>query len=79
MLLKYDFRGGLKDIGPFGSFSQRAGPPPFGRAPSKKYFRGISGPKEHFWFSQKSSAFVSIVTYTFGNRGPLPLHGKIPK
>ena len=53
------------------------GPPPplFGRPPSKKKIKGlfcVSGPKEHFWFLQKCSLFVSILTYTFGNRGPPP-------
>ena len=30
----------------------------------------ILGPKKHFWFSQKCSLIVSILTYTFGNWGP---------
>ena len=50
-------------------------PPLFGRPPSKKKFEGlfcVLGPKEHFWFLQKCSLFVSILTYTFGNRGPPP-------
>ena len=49
--------------------------PLFGRPPSKKKFKGlfcVLGPKEHFWFLQKCSLFVSILTYTFGNRGPPP-------
>ena len=32
----------------------------------------VLGPKENFWFLQKCSLFVSILTYTFGNRGPSP-------
>merc|ERR1711951_286548 len=49
--------------------------PLFGRPPSKKKITGlfcVLGPKEHFWFLQKCSLFVSILTYTFGNRGPPP-------
>ena len=67
-----------KNTGFFGSFSQMSDPPPpplFGRPPSKKKFEGlfcVLGPKEHFWFLQKCSLFVSILTYTFGNRGPPP-------
>ena len=47
--------------------------PPFGNPSSKKKIYGlfcVLGPKEHFWFLQKCSLFVSILTYTFGNRGP---------
>ena len=37
----------------------------------------VLGPKEHFWFLQKCSLFVSILTYTFGNRKhSLPLMEK---
>ena len=41
----------------------------------QKIFKGlfcVFGPKEHFWFLQKFSLFVNILTYTFGNRGPPP-------
>ena len=33
---------------------------------------------EHFWFLQKCSLFVSILTYTFWNRGPPPFKEKLP-
>ena len=74
-----------KKYGIFWEFFPNVGPPSpptplFGRPPSKKKFKGlfcVLGPKEHFWFLQKCSLFVSILTYTFGNRGPPPpLQGK---
>ena len=76
-----------KNTGLFGSFSQVSDPPSpaplFGRPPSKKKFKGlfcVLGPKEHFWFLQKCSLFVSILTYTFGKRGtPPPFKEKIHK
>ena len=48
--------------------------------PKKSYglFCALS-PKKHFWFLQKSSLFVSILTYTFRNRGPPSLKEIIPK
>ena len=33
---------------------------------------------EHFWFLQKCSLFVSILTYTFGSKGPPPFKEKLP-
>ena len=39
--------------------------PLFGRPQSQKKFKGlfcILGPREHFWFLQKISLFVSILT-----------------
>ena len=69
-----------KNTGLFGDYSQVENPPPplLGTPrPKKKYgLFCILGPKKHFWFSQKCSLFVSILTYTFGNRGPPPLQGK---
>ena len=63
----------------FGNFSQISGPPPptppFWEPLVQKKIYGlfcVLGPKEHFWFLQKCSLFVSILTYTFGNRGPPP-------
>ena len=50
-------------------------PPPIWEASVQKKKLGlfcVLGPKEHFWFLQKCSLFVSILTYTFGNRGPPP-------
>ena len=49
--------------------------PPIWEASVQKKFKGlfcVLGPMEHFWFLQKCSLFVSILTYTFGNRGPPP-------
>ena len=48
-----------------------APPPLFGRPPFEGLF-SVLGFEEHFWFLQKCSLFVSILTYTFGNRGPPP-------
>ena len=81
MTFQLQYKGACqkKKYGIFGSFSQMSDPSPppplFGRPPSKKKFEGlfcVLGPKEHFWFLQKCSLFVSILTYTFGNRGPPP-------
>ena len=55
--------------------------PPIWEASVQKKFKGlfcVLGPKEHFWFLQKCSLFVSILTYTFGNRGPPPFKEKLP-
>ena len=73
-----------KNPGLFGNFSQIAAPtPPFWEPLVQNKFYGlfcVLGPKEHFWFLQKCSLFVSILTYTFGNRGPPPpFKEKIPK
>ena len=60
----------------------RTPPAPFLEGLRPKKIKGlfcVLGPKEHFWFLQKNSLFVSILTYTFGNRGPPPLQGKTPK
>ena len=72
-----------KKYGIIWEFFPNGGPPPFGNPSSKKKNYGlfcILGPKKHFWFSQKFSLFVSILTYTFGNMGhPPPFKEKIPK
>ena len=70
-------REGLrKKYGIIWEFFPNSRPPtPLLRTPRPKKNYGlfcILGPKEHFWFSQKCSLFVSILTYTFGNRGPPP-------
>ena len=68
-----------KKYGIFWEFFPNVGLPPppplFGRPLSKKKFKGlfcVLGPVEHFWFLQKCSLFVNILTYTCGNRGPPP-------
>ena len=77
---KNGIREGIrKKYGIIWEFFPNSGPPPpppsFGNPSSKKKIYGlfcVLGPKEHFWFLQKCSLFVSILTYTFGNRGPPP-------
>ena len=57
----------------FWEFFPNGGPPPptpFENPLVENFFGGlfcILGHKEHFWFSPKSSYFVTILTFTFGD------------
>ena len=82
-ILLYLGKASEKKYGIIWEFFPNVGPPPptppFWEPLVQKKNYGlfcVLGPKEHFWFLQKCSLFVSILTYTFGNRGPHPLQGK---